>query len=424
MTIENPEKIGLGTWDKDALGTALNDVDRVGFDWHYNWSERSLWDVDATPELSSYVAMIWDEQDATAAALAQAKASGATTLLGFNEPNHPGQANMSVEQALALWPQLQASGMRLGSPAATQDQTLGPASWLGRFMAGAQQQGLRVDFVAVHYYSETGDVAEFKAFLEAVHAQYRKPVWVTEWALADWSNPSRFSAAQQAAFARAGTEMMDDLPFVERQAWFAAYEGGDGWNLNSGIIDAAGQLTLVGQTLAELANPAQTGASVSVQGVDAPLSLVGTAGADTLVGQGGGDTLKGLAGTDTLTGGEGNDILLGGQGKDILTGGLGADTFDFNSVKDSAVGAKRDLVIFSQAEGDLIDLSGIDASSQAGGNQAFHWTDTDNIRAAFSGEAGELRFTGTLLMGDTNGDKQADFTIKINGSITTIDLVL
>jgi hypothetical protein len=203
MTIEHPEKIGLGTWDKDALGTALNDVDRVGFDWHYNWSERSLWDADATPELSSFVAMAWDEQDVTATGLAQIKASGATTLLGFNEPDHTGQANMSVAQALALWPQLQATGLRLGSPAATQHQTLGADSWLGRFMAGAQAQGLRVDFVAVHYYSQTGSVAEFKAYLEAVHAQYGKPVWVTEWALADWSNQGRFTAAQQAAFARA-----------------------------------------------------------------------------------------------------------------------------------------------------------------------------------------------------------------------------
>jgi hypothetical protein len=45
--------------------------------------------------------MIWDEQDVNSTALAQAKASGATTLLGFNEPDHTGQANMSVEQALA-----------------------------------------------------------------------------------------------------------------------------------------------------------------------------------------------------------------------------------------------------------------------------------------------------------------------------------
>jgi hypothetical protein len=421
MTIEHREKIGLGTWDKDSLGSALNDVDRAGFGWHYNWSERTLWDADATPEVSSYVAMIWDEQDVTAQALATAKASGATTLLGFNEPDHTGQANMSVEQALALWPQLQATGMRLGSPAATQDQTLGSGSWLGRFMAGAEAQGLRVDFVAVHYYSKTGSVAEFKAYLEAVHQQYGKPVWVTEWALADWSSPGRFSAAQQAAFARAGTEMMDDLPFVERQAWFAAYEGGDGWHLNSGVLDAAGQLTLVGQTFAELTGTGPAAPVVSAPAPDTPLNLVGTAGADTLVGKEGADTLKGLAGNDRLSGGGGADALVGSAGKDLLAGDAGADKFVFESVKDTLVGTKRDEVTFVASEGDKIDLSAIDADTDGtSGNQAFTWIGS----GAFSKVDGQLRIAGGILQGDTNGDGKADFEILIRGILTGADILL
>ncbi|HEX2552761.1 MAG TPA: glycosyl hydrolase [Microvirga sp.] len=426
MTIEHPEKIGLGTWDKDALGTALNDVDRVGFDWHYNWSERTLWDADATPEASSFVAMAWDEQDVTSTALALIKASGATTLLGFNEPDHSHQANMSVEQALKLWPQLQATGLRLGSPAATQHQTLGPDSWLGRFMAGAEKLGLRVDFIAVHYYSEDGDVGAFKAYLEAVHQQYGKPVWVTEWALADWSNQGRFTAAQQAAFARAGTEMMDDLPFVERQAWFAAYEGGDGWNLRSGLIDASGQLTVVGQTFAELVNPASdapvvTAPVVTTPTVDEALTLVGTSGADTLVGKGGSDTLKGMAGADKLSGGAGSDILVGGQGKDYLTGDAGADRYVFEVVKDSVVGSNRDVVTFVQSEGDKVDLSAIDADTDGtAGNQAFSWIGS----GAFTKVDGQLRLSGGILQGDTNGDGKADFEIKISGALAVTDLLL
>ncbi|HEX2552156.1 MAG TPA: glycosyl hydrolase [Microvirga sp.] len=428
MTIDHPEKIGLGIWDKDALGSALNDVDRVGFGWHYNWSERALWDADATPEQSSYVAMAWDEQDVTAAALASAKASGATTLLGFNEPDHAAQANMSVEQALALWPQLQATGLRLGSPAATQHQTLGSESWLGRFMAGAQAQGLRVDFIAVHYYSDTADVGAFKAFLEAVHAQYGKPVWVTEWALADWSNPGRFSVAQQAAFARAGAEMMDDLAFVERHAWFAAYEGGDGWHLNSGVMDASGQLTAVGRVFDSMTKPGSGsdtgGPVVESPAADSPLTLVGTSGADTLVGKGGSDTLKGLAGADQLSGGEGSDTLIGGKGKDVLRGAGGADTYDFNAAKDSVTGSKRDVVMFSHAEGDVIDLSGIDASTQSSGNQTFRWVDADDLNAEFTKSAGQLRLEGGLLQGDTDGDGRADFELVIKGAITPDDFIL
>jgi hypothetical protein len=48
--------------------------------------------------------------------LSAATASG-KTILGFNEPDLAGQANMTVGQALDLWPRLQATGRRLGSPA-------------------------------------------------------------------------------------------------------------------------------------------------------------------------------------------------------------------------------------------------------------------------------------------------------------------
>jgi len=66
----------------------------------------------------------------------------------------------------------------------------------------------------------------------------RKPIWVTEWALADCNNPGRFSAKQQAAFFNEATEMMDDLPYVERHAWFGMYGGLDGWSINSELITA------------------------------------------------------------------------------------------------------------------------------------------------------------------------------------------
>jgi hypothetical protein len=245
-------KSGIGLWDRNNAGTAVAHAAQAGFGWYYNWGHDPIRGARPVADAPSFVAMIWDEKTATTKGLARAKASGATTLLGFNEPDDKRQAVMTVEQALALWPKLEATGLRLGSPAPTQHGVLGPNSWLARFMDGAERKGMRVDFIAVHYYSKDKDVRAFKAFLEAVHRQYGKPVWVTEWALADWDDPSRFSVAEQSAFARAGTEMMEALPFVERHAWFAAYDGGDGWHLNSGILDDAGRLTRVGVTFAAL----------------------------------------------------------------------------------------------------------------------------------------------------------------------------
>ena len=62
--------------------------------------------------------MIWNGADMGSLAQIAATNPGGP-LLTFNEPDHFQQANMTVNQALGYWPELMASGMRLGSPAVT-----------------------------------------------------------------------------------------------------------------------------------------------------------------------------------------------------------------------------------------------------------------------------------------------------------------
>lgn len=209
--------------------------------------------INEDPE--GFVPMIWGAGDMPhLQAIASGRAGEA--LLTFNEPDHPGQANMTVQQALALWPELMASGMRLSSPAVTTGETLKKNGWLDRFMSGADKLDYTVDFIAVHYYTTNRDVGAFKSFLNQVYAKYEKPVWVTEWSLADWSNEGRFSAAEQQAFFEAGTHMLDDLPFVERQSWFSAYPDLDGLQLNTELFDSGQSLTPLGASFVTLAqNP-------------------------------------------------------------------------------------------------------------------------------------------------------------------------
>jgi hypothetical protein len=255
--IDNPDKIGIGTWDIDNLGTALQHVEGLGFSWYYNWQVTPLWDSTfGRATLSAdFVPMVWGANQTNPGVLSTAANSGAGALLGFNEPDHPGQSNLTVEQALALWPQLMATGLRLGSPGTTIDGALGADSWTARFMLGVETQGYKVDFLAVHYYSTNKDVGAFQTFLENVYNAYGLPIWVTEWALVDWSNPKRFSLEETAAFAFEAAHMLDDLAFVERHAWFAAYEGGDGWYINTQLFDKNGGLTPVGQVFAQLLEP-------------------------------------------------------------------------------------------------------------------------------------------------------------------------
>uniref|UniRef100_UPI003784E0B3 calcium-binding protein n=1 Tax=Inquilinus sp. TaxID=1932117 RepID=UPI003784E0B3 len=155
--------------------------------------------------------------------------------------------------------------------------------------------------------------------------------------------------------------------------------------------------------------------------------VLGGDGRDSLFGDSGNDTLQGGAGDDFVDGGDGNDIIVGGAGQDQLSGGAGSDTFVYCGVSHSTPGAADIIQDFSSADHDLIDLSAIDASSKAGGNQAFSFIGT----GAFDGHAGELRIelidASTLLVqADVNGDKAADFQIEVHGvdSLAATDFVL
>lgn len=145
-------------------------------------------------------------------------------------------------------------------------------------------------------------------------------------------------------------------------------------------------------------------------------SLVGNDSRNRLDGSAGSDRMFGMNADDILVGGEGNDKLVGGLGADQLFGGSGADTFIFEDVSDSIVAVRDMINDFSRAEGDKIDLSAIDASVTAPGNQAFTFIGTDQ----FSKTAGELRYSkqdDTYVYGDLNGDGNIDFSIRFDGSL-------
>jgi len=144
--------------------------------------------------------------------------------------------------------------------------------------------------------------------------------------------------------------------------------------------------------------------------------LVGDAGANTLRGYAGNDRIVAGKGDDRIEGGDGDDLLRGDAGKDNLFGGAGKDSFLYFSAADSTVAATgRDTIHdFSHAQGDVIDLSVMDANAVKSGNQAFTFIGTK----AFDGSAGELHVvslgSAAIIQGDLNGDRQADFAIAIN----------
>ena len=153
-----------------------------------------------------------------------------------------------------------------------------------------------------------------------------------------------------------------------------------------------------------------------LHGLDGNDSLLGGDGNDHLYGGAGADILQGGAGRDVLKGGDGNDILTGGAGMDRLYGGSGADVFVFETTRDSPPGwGQRDSILDFQRGSDRIDLTGIDANSAAGGNQAFTFIG----EARFGKVAGQLAWSKVkdfkLVQGDVDGDGRPDFEIQVYG---------
>lgn len=155
-----------------------------------------------------------------------------------------------------------------------------------------------------------------------------------------------------------------------------------------------------------------------------PNTMNGNGLSNQLLGLDGDDKLYGNGGNDRLEGGAGDDFLKGHAGTDTYVGGTGADSFDWNTIAEAGKGSTRDVVLdFARGE-DKIDLSGIDARTNASGNNSFTFIGS----AAFGGTSGELRyqtFDGstadyTLIQGDVNGDRIADFEIMLQGQKTEL----
>lgn len=152
--------------------------------------------------------------------LARLRTQAPKVLFGFNEPDKVKQANLTVEQAVSAWPLFQGVAHELVGPSCAQPGR----EWMEKFVSQVQKQKLQLD--ALGYHSYGSDSAEsFIENLEAFHAKYQLPVWVTEFAVADWrardgKTVNRYSVDQVAEFMKKACAYMEKTPWIHGYAWF------------------------------------------------------------------------------------------------------------------------------------------------------------------------------------------------------------
>ena len=225
--------------------------------WMYSWGNELR---DEIPENVEFVPMFWGKGSVKEENLTRIKGlidkGKVKYVLGFNEPDGAAQANMTPDEAIELWPQLETLGVPLGSPA-----TVNPNNdWMKEFMEKAEANGLRIDFVTVHSYGGPNVLAFINKMKETYNA-YERPIWITEFAVADWNatSPANNTHSEETViqFMSELLPALNDIEYIHRYAWFDGV--GRAPLASSALFDEDGNITALGQVYAGIKPNAEIG---------------------------------------------------------------------------------------------------------------------------------------------------------------------
>lgn len=188
--------------------------------WTYSWNDEDHRDWVDREYVTQHHHEGWPSIEAVG------ENTGSANILANNEPEnkadnreHPN----SVEEVLANWPQMMATGRRLGSPAVAGDY-----NWLYEFIDSVDARGWRCDFIAVHAYWYA-DQPGWKSQLEGISKRCGgRPIWITEMNYgANWTNwPGSDTKGTDANYAIQLQHMgpildyLNDAPYIERYAYY------------------------------------------------------------------------------------------------------------------------------------------------------------------------------------------------------------
>ncbi|TCD61263.1 hypothetical protein EIP91_008696 [Steccherinum ochraceum] len=228
--------------------------------WYYTWGPSPI-DTDL-----EFVPMLWGTNQVSEWSHSISNTiqqHHVTHALGFNEPQQPGQSNLSPTDAASIWKAqlepLKAQGILLGSPAPSSAPS--GKQWLldwqqacGGWNGNGSTGGCTVDFVALHWYDVNSTA--FVQYLEDFHATFQKPIWVTEWACQNYNQVDQQCSQQDIVdFLNATQSFMDSTDWIERYAWFGAMRNMSGVNEWDALMDSSGHITFLGQQYIGAATP-------------------------------------------------------------------------------------------------------------------------------------------------------------------------
>lgn len=144
--------------------------------WQYNWDSTTT----AKQSYAEFVPMLWGTQsyhtDQWSTNANYWIGEGSTYLLGFNEPEQSGQANLSPQDAATAYKQYMtpfASQATLGAPSVSNDGY----DWMVQFLDLCTD--CEIGFIPIHWYNPYTYADDFKNWVTSI-CDLGYNVWVTE----------------------------------------------------------------------------------------------------------------------------------------------------------------------------------------------------------------------------------------------------
>ena len=166
-------------------------------------------------------------------------------VLGFNEPDNPGQSNIPVATAISLWPSFNNAAIKIVTPGTAANANPGQA-WFTSFMTMLNADtSLRADVMAIHWYGWNAGRATRTLGARELHqvgrGLPRRPPDLDH--RVGLPEPERARRADGGEFYNAALTVFAKHPRVERYAWYP-------WATNLGLVNDDGSLTALGMAYA------------------------------------------------------------------------------------------------------------------------------------------------------------------------------
>ena len=220
---QHSSKKGLAIRTQNPVHAEM--LEALNVSWFYSWGENAS--TTADPRIEFVPMRKRSIGDASEYKIPE-QSGNFKYFLGYNEPDQPLQANMTVEQALAEWPIIadavrsrqyqdeneQIQNVKLGSPAVSLDWDTSP--WQQEFMDRVDRS--QIDFMAIHKYPLPTKPNAVLASVENFYRLYEKPIWLTEFTAADWKETGVYTDEQTYTFLAEVLYDLERSPLVERYA--------------------------------------------------------------------------------------------------------------------------------------------------------------------------------------------------------------